>query len=149
MIEIVVTVVSGVLVYLAGLLVNEIWLSPLQQYKKIKQAISYNLTFYANMYTNVIDLADKDVVRIESYKKAGDELRRLASELRGFIQILSWFKPMMPSKKALWEASRCLIGLSNGFFCAYNTHETHQMIEDNDQNAKDICKFLNLLGYIG
>ena len=44
-----ITVISGVLVYMFGELLNTIWLRPLQEYKNIKSNIAKCLVFYGSL----------------------------------------------------------------------------------------------------
>lgn len=113
----VITVISGVLVFIIGQYLLTIWVQPLQKYKEIRQKISYSLTYYAQYYSNVIDNAHGSLLEETSlYEKGGDEIRKLASELRGFSETISWFHLGIPNKKVLYETSSILIGLSNSFF---------------------------------
>lgn len=52
---IIITVVSGVLVYIIGEILQTVWLAPLQKFKSIKHDVSVALTYYAT---------DKKVSRI-------------------------------------------------------------------------------------
>jgi len=141
---ILITVISGVLVYIIGEIIHEVWLEPLRQYKEIKSEVSYSLTYYANLYSNVIDLADKHKKAIKTYSQASDQLRVLAAKLRGFIETLSWFKPLIPSRETLYSASKELIGLSNSFFCPYHTHEIRSQCLENRDQANEIRKLLSI-----
>ena len=51
---VIVTVISGVIVYVLTELLKEIWLEPLRKYRLIKSEIAENLIYYANMYSNPI-----------------------------------------------------------------------------------------------
>lgn len=137
------TIVSGVIVFVICEYLKEIWLSPLQEYKKLKQRISYALTYYANVYCNVIDPAIKDQDLILRYNTTSDKLRDLASELRAFSEILSWLRVGIPSKKKIYKASCSLMGLSNSLFCPKNSDNTYERIDSNENRAK---KIRNLLG---
>ena len=53
------TVISGVIVYLLGQYFHIIWLIPLQEYKKIRSKIAHELLLYANIYSNVISGDEK------------------------------------------------------------------------------------------
>lgn len=138
------TVISGVLVYILSEIMKEIWLSPLQKYKALKHDISYKLAYYARYYSNVIDMAHGDDALVEKYRAAGDDLRCLACELRGFIETLSWFKPMIPSRVDLYDAARELMGLSNGLFCGYETNTVVQHSEHNFNRTTKIKVKLKL-----
>ena len=148
LLTIIITIFCGVSVYILGEIAHEIWLKPLEQYKQIKSEISYSLVYYANVYSNVIDLADDQEMTIESHKHASDEFRILAAKLHGFIETLFWLKPLIPPKEKLLEASQELMGLSNSFFCAYKTHETHEQNRENRQYAERIRELLGMVSNI-
>ena len=113
----VITVISGVLVFIIGQYLLTIWVQPLQKYKELKQKISYSLTYYARYYNNVLDNAHRSLLEETSlYENGSDEIRKLASELRGFAETISWIHFGIPNKKVLYETSEKLIGLSNSFF---------------------------------
>lgn len=142
--SIIITVISGVLVYIIGQILKEIWLTPLQEYKKLKSKISFSLSYYAQYYSNVVDLATCGEETKKIYIAASDEMRKISCELDGFIETLSWFKPCIPKKKNLYEASREIMGISNGFFCPYNTNETGIRINNNIKARNTIYKLLNI-----
>ena len=104
------TVLSGVLVYILGLLFNEYFLKPIQNYKELKSKISFALTFYANLYMNPISESN------EEYSKASLELRKLASEIDSFIELCPRGNIFIPNKKRLSKASKNLLGISNNFY---------------------------------
>lgn len=111
-----ITVISGVLVYMCGELLNTIWLKPLQDYKLLKNNIAKQLVFYANVYTNVSDGKNENEAYINLRLEVSDKLRWLACELEGFIQTLSWVKIGIPKKADLKDAVGELILLSNSLF---------------------------------
>lgn len=114
-VAVVITVVSGVLVFLLGEIINEIWLKPLQKYKEIKQTIAFDLVYYADCSFNGCQQNYKPEF-IQKGEDASNKYRRDAATLSGFIETLSWLKLFIPNKKKLHEASRALIGLSNSIF---------------------------------
>ena len=140
----VITIVSGVLVFVICEYLKEIWLSQLQEYRKLKQKISYVLTYYANIYCNVIDCANNEEL-ISKYNATSGKIRDLASELRAFAETLSWFKAGIPSKEKIYKASSALIGLSNNLFCPHNTNDSFRINEENDNRANNIRKLLGIL----
>lgn len=138
------TIVSGVLVFVICEYMKEIWLYPLQEYKKLKQKVSYVLTYYANIYCNVIDRANENEENVSKYNVISDKIRDLASELRAFAETLSWLKVGIPSKETIYKASSNLIGLSNSLFCPNNTNDTVERNDVNDNKAKSIRKLLGI-----
>lgn len=112
-----ITVISGVLVFIIGQYLLTTWVQPLQKYKELKQKISYSLTYYAQYYSNVLkNSSDRSLQLPSLYEEGSDEIRKLASELRGFAETISWMHIGIPDKKVLYETSSILIGLSNSFF---------------------------------
>ena len=137
------TVVSGVLVFLIGEMLNVVWLQPLNVYKIIKKDIAKALTYYANIYTNVIDPTEKNESWKQEHINASNQLRELSCELEGFIQTLSWIKIGIPKKQKLKEATELLMYLSN---CMFDPHKYQQNV-DNKNTATEIRKLLKIYGY--
>ena len=131
------TVISGVLVYVLGLLFNEYFLKPIQNYKELKAKISYSLTFYANLYMNPISNNN------EEYSKASLEIRKLASEVDALTELRPCGNIFIPSKKRLTITSKNLIGLSNNF-CSPHPFEA---MKHNEVYRKEIYKQLKIKTY--
>ena len=138
------TVVSGVLVYIIGEVLQTIWLSPLQKYKQIKHDVAVALSYHARVYINVVDIAHIDNTVKNEYCEVSDKLRSLSCEISGFIETLSWFKIGIPSKKKLREASDLLMLLSNSLFSPYNTQPTSDDRAENRATARQISIALGL-----
>lgn len=137
------TIISGVVVYVLCEYLKEIWLTPLQEYKAIKKKVSYSLTMQSIYYSNPIDLKELTSERKQPYSEASTSMRVVASELRSFIETTSWLRFGIPSNDDIYEASKLLIGLSNSFFTAYGKGDC-----DTDQierNQKIIPKVRELL----
>lgn len=143
-VSIIVTVISGVLVFIIGQILTNIWLTPLRQYKELKKNIVFKLTYYANQYSNTMDLAKCSEIdeRVEKYKDGSDELRMLSCSLKGFAETLYWFRIGIPSPKVLNEVADLIMGLSNSFFTPYNTGESHEQNRENYYIANEIFKKL-------
>lgn len=143
-VSIIVTVISGVLVFIIGQILTNIWLTPLRQYKELKKIIVFKLTYYANQYSNTMDLAKCSKIdeRVEKYKDGSDELRMLSCSLKGFAETLYWFRIGIPSPKVLNEVTDLIMGLSNSFFTPYNTGESHEQNRENYYIANEIFKKL-------
>ena len=137
------TVVGGIIVFIIIEYLKEVWLMPFQEYKKIKQQISYALTYYANLYTNTIVLSEATKKGRAQYSTASDNVRDLACKLGSFNETLSWFRMGIPSSKIILDASSCLIGLSNSFFCNGN-EDFHSRDETNIQRAQTVKSYLKL-----
>ncbi len=141
-----ITVLSGVLVFVISEWMKEIWLTPLQNYKKLRGKVSKSLTMYACYYHNPVDIANHDNKLPDDYKTASEELRMLASELRAFIETLSWCKLGIPSKGELYDASAHLIGLSNSMMVPYNTH-LDMGIDNSRENENEVKRLLRIYKY--
>lgn len=146
--EIIITVVSGVLVgvivFIVGQILTSIWLNPLQQFKELKKDVVYKLRYYANLYTNVIDLAkyNKNDKIVEEFKSGSDELRKLSCSLKGFAETLSWFRIGIPSKKKINDAAELIMALSNSFFAPYNTGAGYKQGKENHDMVNEIFAML-------
>lgn len=139
MITVLITVISGVLVFAIGQIIMECYIKPLQEYHKIKSEISYLLIFYANVFSNPISRKEKENMKKEGkelYSEATRKLREAAARLEGFKQQ----KPFFVRKDNIEEAARGLIGLSNGLF----SNNIFTQIEHNMQYENDIKKGLRL-----
>ena len=141
------TVVSGVIVYIIGEVLQTIWLSPLQKYKEIKHDVAVTLTYYARDYNNVVDIKDKEKIDLENIKEVSDKLRTISCELTGYIETLSWMKIGIPTKKDLSEAAKCLMGLSNSLTTPYGCPE--QAIDCSRVNHDTADKISTLMGMYG
>ena len=108
--------------------------------------MAITLSFYARVYTNIVDAANVDMTTREEYGDVSDKIRTLSCELKGYIETLSWFKIGIPSKKNLIKASETLMGLSNSLFSPYNTKPT---TEENVRNKAMVNEVFSLLGIYG
>lgn len=142
--SVIVTVVSGVLVYIIGEILQTVWLAPLQRFKSIKHDVSVALTYYARVYTNVIDWVNADENQRQVYSEVSDKLRGLACEVKGFIETLSWFKIGIPSKKYLNEAYELLMLLSNSLFSPADVSPTIVECRDNRETAEQVYAMLGM-----
>ena len=139
---IIVTVISGVIVYVFTELLKEIWIEPLRKYRVIKNEIARDLIFYANLYSNPIKITDKENENLYSeYRNAADKIRLSAAELGGYIETISWFHPGVPRKKKLSSAHRELIGLSNSFFMSSRDTDIYS---HNREFVLNVKKYLGL-----
>lgn len=134
------TIFAGVVVFVICEWVKEVWLSPLQEYKKLKSKVSKTLILYACYYSNPIPLGDS---MREVYSKASDEIRELASEVSAFAEVIPFIHWGIPKAKNIIEAGKCLIGISNRFF--YNSDAGFDRhLDENDKARKEIKKLLKL-----
>ena len=139
------TIISGVGVYVLCECIKEVWLTPLQEYKAIKKKVSYTLTMLASYYLNPIDLKGSTPEQTEPYRDAAIEMHVVASELRSFIEITSWLRFGIPANNDIYEASKLLIGLSNSFFTAYGKGDCDtDLIERNQKIIPNVRELLKL-----
>lgn len=136
------TIIAGVVVFVICECLKEVWLNPLQEYKKLKSKVSRELIASAMYYANPITHSDG---MAKEYTEASDKMRELASEVTAFAEIVPCVHLGIPNAKNIVEAGKNLIGLSNSFFISnYNVAETHM-----DQNAaleNKVKRLLNIRG---
>lgn len=112
-----ITVISGVSVYVLSQWYTEFILRPIQDYKSLKAKTAKLLVLHAQYYSNP-QIYD-DGGDYSAWSAASADIRELAAEVAAFVEV----KPFqlfvfyaIPSKKNLLEAYHYLIGLSNSFF---------------------------------
>ena len=131
------TVISGTIVFILGQLFVEFYIRPLRDYKTIKQKIFYTLALYKSYYNKPYNsLNIESNIRDKSeYMEARKELRKIGSELSGYLANISDFKKKY--KKRLNKVVEAIIGISNGLFIfdEYNpindTIKYEEIIENN------------------
>lgn len=106
------TVLSGVLVFILGQVLIRFVIEPIQELKKTIGKISYELKFYANVYTSAN-------IAPETFWEVSKVLRKLASELEANynaipIKDIFSFTRVIPCFVQFSKASENLIRLSNG-----------------------------------
>lgn len=136
------TIIAGVVVFVACEWLKEVWLSPLQEYKKLKAKTSQMLIQYANLYSNPATLSKGNN---EHYDKASDEMRILASELSAFTEIMPFIHIGIPKAKDIAEASKNLIGISNSFYTT-NVDGIETRIEHAHKYRDEVKRYLKLRG---
>lgn len=135
--EMVSTVVAGVLVFVVCEWLKEVWLSPLQEYKKLKAKVSKMLIVHAQYYANPITIDHK---MNDEYSKASSEMRELASEVSAFAEVIPSIHLGIPDAKSIVEAGTYLIGLSNGFYVG--TEDTASIHSKQNTETREIIKKL-------
>ena len=139
--QILYTVLSGTLVYVISQYFMYYIINPSREYKKIKSKIAYSLTMYSCYYHSPIYLKNiKQQIIIDIYRDSCNEMRKIGSELSGYISTMSCLK--YKKRNELIEVSRNLIGLSNGFFVLSN--DDNQTLKDNREYEKNIRKILKI-----
>ena len=138
------TIIAGVIVFVACEWIKEIWLSPLQEYKKLKAKTSQMLIQYAHFYSNPITIINGKGTN-ENYDKASEEIRSLASELSAFTEIMPFIHIGIPGAKHVAEASKNLIGISNSFYTT-NVDGIHTRIDHAHKYRDAVKQHLKLRG---
>lgn len=142
------TIVGGVIVFILCQVCVEVWLRPLQYYKQLRRTIAAMLVEYASYYSNPLQLASQNTQEIcDEYKKVGEKTRQLASELKGFIETMSWLHIGIPSKDKVNKASMEMIGLSNRLHQKNNVRNDHSTSEMNALAVRRIKTYLKIYGY--
>lgn len=106
-----VTVISGVLIYVLGQIVQNFVLKPIQDFQAIKGEISHKVKYHANIVTN-------SGIKENLIERASTDMRDLSCQLESkyllipFSQVFSKFG-FIPSRKNIKEATSMLILLSN------------------------------------
>ena len=133
------TIVSGIIVFVFCEYVKEVWLMPLQEYKKLKSKTSRLLIMYAQYYGNPLKATDKN----PEYDAAAKDIRLLAAELAAFAEIIPLIHLGIPNSNIIKDASRNLIGISNSF---YYSSETDYDVSFTLDARKNISLLLKLRG---
>ena len=141
----IITVISGTVVYIISQWYDEYVRRPLRDYYEIRVKIKYYLLLYANLYTNPLQLADKNTEETQKrYSEASDDIRKIGAELAGVISYLPMtIGKKIPKKQELNDVVRYLIGISNSFYLPYgiDDRDTDRTI---DKWKKEIERILNI-----
>lgn len=116
-----ITIFSGVAVYVLSQWYTEFVLRPIQEYKQLKAKTAKLLVLHAQYYSNPQFYDESD--NCPAWSAASNEIRELAAEVAAFAEIKPchlWVFLAIPPKKKLLEAQSYLIGLSNSFFTTRN-----------------------------
>ncbi len=157
--ELFITIISGVIVFIASQYYLEIIIKPYSRYKNIKYKILNNLKFYSRIITNPLkfeyfeespflknefsetkrrEYQDK----VNDYIKISDEIRMLSCELDEFYYAIpKWYRRLC-IKDDVDGASSNLIGISNSLFKDPNSG--FDIILHNSNKLDDIKKQLRL-----
>ncbi len=113
------TIIAGVIVYVLSQLFDEYILKPVHRFTLLKSTISYSLAYYGNLYKNPLSISKSaDEKLINDYLIASDEIRKVAAELKGFVEERPTLAFLLPSGDKMMKAFHGLIGLSNSLFSA-------------------------------
>ncbi len=122
-----ITVLGGVVVFVAGQFFLKWMIEPLQEYRELKGEIAYALLYHANVNEEYDPIARVPETRVH--------LRELASRLRKthakvpLYNLCSMLR-LVPIRKNLFEASTELVGWSNGLSRDSDTNLRRRNIAD-------------------
>ena len=133
------TIVAGVVVFVICEWAKETWLTPLQEYKKLKAKTSRLLIMYCRYYSNPLTIKEKH----PEYDQGATEIREIAAEWAAFAEIIPTVHLGIPKAKCIVNASRELIGISNGF---YSNSDTLNVIKRNNEYREKVVCLLKLRG---
>lgn len=136
--EIFLTILSGVIVFILGQLALKLLIEPIQEFRKTVADIAHALIEYANIYAN------PGVVGNESEKKASEELRKLSSRLNAQMYLIPFYQIIakifgLPPRDKLVGAASDLIGLSNDVF-----KSSSDLVLPNLKRSERICITLGI-----
>lgn len=137
------TIISGVIVFFVCEILRELWLVPLHDFYAIKSKIASSLKFHARFYGDPIDIKTGNKEIIALHEAASNDLRQLACDLSGFTESLH-LKAGIPSKEKLFDASKHLIGLSNGLYKPYGVGSDQTQAEQNVKRVSIISEALGI-----
>ncbi|MDC8450810.1 MAG: hypothetical protein LV473_20995 [Nitrospira sp.] len=134
---VVLTVISGVLVYVLGQLIVKFVIEPVQETKKLIGYIAHSLIEHANVISN------PDVTSKEDKIATSQAIRKLSAELRAQLYLVpkyhvTAFIFRLPSREKMLSATTSLMGLSNGMF--------GKTTKDYEWNAKRVQNIHSSLG---
>lgn len=122
-----VTVISGVLIYILGQIVQNFILKPIQDFRIVLTAVSHKMKFRENILTTSV--ADLNVIQ-----QACAEMRDLSSNIESRYIIIPFKKPLsviraIPSSENVRIAAQKLIFLSNAGGKSGSESKNHDAIE--------------------
>ncbi|WP_142317529.1 hypothetical protein [Bacillus sp. AFS002410] len=113
------TILTGVLIFVLGRIIEKMIIDPIKEYWAIVAEIYDGMIFYANRTSNpiAIDKATPDEIK-KHINQVSDDIRRLSTKLRIATYNMRWFYKFhslfgAPKLKDINEVCGALIGLSN------------------------------------
>lgn len=109
------TLIGGIIIFVVGRTVEKFIIEPIQEYKKTLGSITYNLIYYANIYSNINSVSNEDKVEVSR------AIRKLASELSAKTHQIAFYKTfsklkVIPNYNNSMDAVGILIGFSNSLW---------------------------------
>lgn len=143
MVNLFLTIFSGVTIYVLGQIIVKMFIEPVQEMKKTIARIKMDTHRYSHIIVNssVIEESDK--------KETSEILRNLSAELIAHIELIPRYKNTaklfgLPGQKKVTDASVNLIALSNWINYPDNTHLGQRKIGyilDNFQKLQENLNF--------
>lgn len=130
---IVLTVFSGVLIYVLGQIIMKIVIEPIQELKRELRELYEEMVYYSNIYSNP-DIESNEF-KIE-LRKVSNILRKKASVIISYSSVIPWYTHLsktriVPDLNSLEEIKKSLIGLSNIILTTQNVkHEDISNLSD-------------------
>ncbi len=109
-----ITVLSGVLVFVIGQIVVKLIIEPINDFKKERSKIIYDLVFYANKLANPKSPDNTEMVEVCKIMRQHSSMLHSASHLIPFYKYFAFIFGL-PTIKNVNEATSKLIYLSNGY----------------------------------
>lgn len=116
MLEAILAIAVGVIVYFLGRLFVALFVNPILSLRSLIGEIAESLVFYANVYCNP-KVEQQDIID-EPSEKASEVFRRQASQLKARVHEISWYSlwervKVVRKEREIEEASSELMGLAN------------------------------------
>lgn len=152
--EVFITIISGTVIFVLGQLFIELYIKPLNKYKKTKADIIYFLYRYrSNIYNPieysryVVDINSDNIVERElanEYKVAEKRVQELSAELAEFLENRGLCLILIPSRKRIRNTINALNILSYGMF--HNNQNKYDKLKQNMASYFEVIKNLHLKG---
>lgn len=120
------TVISGVLIFVFGQVIQKFFLESVQKYRSTIGKIDNKLKLYADVITSPGIKPEENQFLKERYLECSDALRNLSCELEENYKQIP-LRKIIKSEEKISEVARHLIGLSNSVF--------HFESRDNNNNS--------------
>mgnify|MGYP000986551967 CR=1 FL=1 len=137
------TIVSGVIVFFVCEILREIWFVPLHEYLVVKGKIARALTFYNTYFENPCNQIYLEGKPKEEHETANTELRQLASELKGLSETIIFYI-RIPPKEKLNEIADELLKLAELIYKTENKEDCSEQIEETKKKVFFVKKELGL-----
>jgi len=110
LITVIITVITGVSIFVLGQIIINFWLMPIKKHKEVIGEIQDAIIFYANVFSPMMDKKTQDEAR-ENFRKLSTQLVSTARVVP--THHISCFIFGLPSIDQVQKAHHSLIGLSN------------------------------------